>query len=87
MRVLMVRVDERVSEWIERNRGHMSPEDYAGRTLSEYMDIDDEKGAALRFARAHEDMSERLEELQQRIRRLDESLKTCSGEHTPRITR
>jgi len=32
-------------------------------------------------------MSERLEELQQRIRRLDESLKTCSGEHTPRITR
>jgi len=79
MRVLTIKVDEQVSEWIERNRGNMSPEDYAGRVLSEYIGID-EKGTALRFAMAHEDMAERLEELQQRIRRLDESLKTSTGE-------
>ncbi len=73
MRTLVIELDDDISEWIERRRGRMGPEDFAGRALREYVAID-EKGLAVRFARAHEEMADQLDELQRRIHRLDESL-------------
>ena len=79
MRTLLIELDDEVSEWVERRRGRMEPEEYVGRALKEYLAID-EKGMAVRFTRVHEEMSDKLDELQQRITRLDESLRAgCSG--------
>ncbi|CAJ37389.1 hypothetical protein [Methanocella arvoryzae] len=79
MRTLLIELDDEVSAWVERRRGRMRPEEYVGRALKEYLAID-EKGMAVRFTRAHEQMSDKLDELQQRITRLDESLHAgCSG--------
>jgi hypothetical protein len=78
MRTLVIELDDEISAWIERRRGRMGPEDFAGRALREYVAID-EKGLAVRFARAHEEMADQLNELQRRIRRLDESLQDSSA--------
>jgi hypothetical protein len=53
----------------------MKPEDFAGRALREYVAID-EQGIAVRFARTHEELVNQLDELQQRIHRLDENIRT-----------
>lgn len=74
MRTLTIELDDEVFSWLERRRGQLRPEDYASRALREYRAID-EKGIAVRFARVHEDMAGQLDELQHRIRRLDESLR------------
>ena len=78
MRTLVIELDDDVSAWVERRRGRMMPGDFAGRALQEYMAID-EKGIAIRFASAHEEMADQLDRLQQRIRRLDDSIRTRSG--------
>ncbi|WP_424359461.1 hypothetical protein [Methanocella sp. MCL-LM] len=74
MRTLVIELDDEVSAWVERRRGRMKPEEFASRALREYAAID-EKGIAVRFARVHEEMADQLDELQQRIRRLDEGIR------------
>ena len=74
MRRLTIEADSDVSEWIERRRGTMSPEEFAARALTEYRAAD-ERATAVRMARMHEEISGRLGELQERIGRLDRSLK------------
>jgi hypothetical protein len=74
MRRLTIEVDSGIAEWIERRRGAMSPEEFAARAVGEYRSAD-ERATAARMARMHDEMSGRLDELQERISRLDRSLK------------
>lgn len=73
MRTLTIEVNDRVCLWLEARRGIHSPEEFIRRSLEEYISID-EKSTAVRITRMHDDLSERIEELQSRIRRLNESL-------------
>lgn len=74
MRRLTIEVDSGVAEWIERRKGAMSPEEFAARAIAEYRAAD-ERATAVRMTRMHDEMSLRLEELQERISRLNRSLK------------
>ena len=78
MRTLVIELDDDVYAWVEQRRGRMMPGDFASRAVQEYMAID-EKGIAVRFASAHAEMADQLDRLQQRIRRLDDSIRTRSG--------
>jgi hypothetical protein len=72
MHELTLRIDDRTLEWIERNRGDMSVEEYAAYTIGEHR-----SGAttAAASARLHERIIGRLDELERRIERLHEALR------------
>jgi hypothetical protein len=74
MRRLTIEVDDDTYGWIERRRGSASPEEFAAGALVSYRTMD-EHGTEARMAHMHEDMARRLDELGQRIRRLDRDLR------------
>jgi hypothetical protein len=74
MRRLTIEVDSGVAEWIERRKGTMRPEEFAARAIAEYRAAD-ERATAVRMTRMHDEMSDRLDDLQERISRLNRSLK------------
>jgi hypothetical protein len=78
MHRLTIEVDDDTYGWIERRRGGASPEKFAARAIAAYRTAD-EHGTAARMTQMHVDMERRLDELQQRIRRLDRSLRERPG--------
>lgn len=72
MHELTLRIDDRTLEWIERNRGDMSIEEFAAYAIGEHVLA---ATAANASARLHEHIIGRLDELEQRIERLNESLR------------
>lgn len=72
MHELTLRIDDRTLEWIERNRGDMSIEEFAAYAIGEHVS---DATAANASARLHEHIIGRLDELEQRIERLHESLR------------
>ncbi len=86
MHRLTIEVDEDTYGWIGRRRGSASPEEFAARAIAAYRTAD-EHGTDARMAQMHADMAHRLDELQQRIRRLDRSLRErpMAGSKAPRM--
>jgi hypothetical protein len=74
MHRLTIEVDDDTCSWLERRRGSASPEEFAALAVAAYRAAD-EHGTDARMSRMHADMAERLDELQQRIRRLDAGLR------------
>ena len=74
MHRLTIEVDDDTCRWIERRRGSASPEEFAARTIVAYRTAD-EHGTAARMEQMHSEMAQRLEELQERIHRLDRGLR------------
>jgi hypothetical protein len=74
MRRLTIEVDEDIYGWIERRRGSASPDEFATRAIAAYR-LADEHGTEARMTQIHPDMAHRLDELQQRIQRLDRDLR------------
>ncbi len=72
MHEVTLRIDEKTLEWIERHRGDMSIEEYAAYALSEYVAAANTANAS---ARLHEHIIGRLDEMEQHIERLRESLR------------
>jgi hypothetical protein len=74
MRRLTIEVEDDIYGWIERRRGSASPEEFAAMAIASYRAID-EHGTDARMAHMHDEMARRLDELQQRIQRLDRNLR------------
>jgi hypothetical protein len=74
MRRLTIEVDDDTYGWIERRRGSASPDEVATRAIAAYRTAD-EHGTEARMTQMHLDMARRLDELQQRIQRLDRNLR------------
>ena len=72
MHDLTLLIDDRAMEWIEHNRGDMSPEEFASRLLK--IHISEAKAADI-SARLHEHIIEKLDEMERRFERLNESLR------------
>jgi len=74
MRRLTIEVDDDTCRWIEQRRGSVSPEEFAARAIASCRTADD-RGAEARMARMHDDMARQIEELGERIQRLDRDLR------------
>ena len=82
MRRLTIEVDDDTCRWIERQRGSASPEDFAARAIAACRTTDD-RSADVRMARMHDDMARQIEELGERIQRLDRDLRERRGARAP----
>ncbi|HUL62682.1 MAG TPA: hypothetical protein VLT35_06430 [Methanocella sp.] len=74
MRRLTIEVDDATCRWIERRRGSARPEEFAARAIAACRARDD-RGADAGTARAHADIGHRIDQLGQRIQRLDRELR------------
>lgn len=74
MRRLTIEVDDDTYGWIERRRGNAGPEEFAAGAIVSCRTMD-EHGMEARMSHMHDDMGRRLDELGQRIRRLDRDLR------------
>jgi hypothetical protein len=72
MHHLTLLIDDKALEWIEHNRGDLSPEEFTSRLLK--IHISDAKAADI-SARLHGHIIEKLDELERRIEHLNESLR------------
>ncbi len=72
MHDLTLLVDDRAWEWIEHNRGDMSPEEFASQLLM--IHISDAQAADI-SARLHGHIIEKLDELERRIEQLNTNLR------------
>lgn len=80
MRRLMNGFDDCASDRIECRRGAMSSSESAARTKAEHMSTH-QQGATPSFAHMHEEITDRLDHLQQRIERLNEGLESRRTKH------
>ncbi|MCD1293711.1 hypothetical protein CUJ83_01710 [Methanocella sp. CWC-04] len=74
MKELILRIDEETYEWIEKRKGSMDAAEFAGRALKEYMNMD-KRGTSVRMSRSCDNIRERMDELEERINRLNANLK------------
>ncbi len=72
MHEMTLLIDDRALEWIEHNRGNMSPEEFASRQLN--IHISDAKAADI-STRLHGHIIEKLDKLEHRIEQMNESLR------------
>ncbi len=72
MHDLTLLIDDMALDWIEHNRGDMSPEEFASRLLK--IHISDAKAADI-SSRLHGHIIEKLDELESHIEQLNESLR------------
>jgi hypothetical protein len=72
MRELTVYIDDDVFTWLEGHRGRTELSDLAGRLLAEHV------RSCPHSASLHGDLIKRLDELEGRIKRLNQSLGACN---------
>jgi hypothetical protein len=72
MHDLTLLIDDGAREWIEHNRGDLSPEEFAAQIFK--IHVSDAKAADI-SARLHGHIIEKLDELERRIERLNDSLR------------
>jgi hypothetical protein len=72
MHDLTLLIDDRALEWIERNRGDLSPEEFASQQLK--IHISDAKAMEV-SARLHGHIIEKLDNLERRIEQMNDILR------------
>jgi hypothetical protein len=73
MRELKLYVDEDVLKWLENNRADAGLEEFASLLLGEHV------RSCTRNVLLHDDMIKKLDDLEGRIKRLNNSLNACAG--------
>jgi hypothetical protein len=73
MRELKLYVDEEVLKWLENNRADTGLEAFASLLLGEHV------RSCTRNVQMHDDMIKKLDDLEGRIKRLNNSLNACAG--------
>mgnify|MGYP003563106489 CR=1 FL=1 len=73
MRELKLYVDEDILKWLEDHKGDAGLEEFASRLLGEHV------RSCTQNVLLHEDMIKKLDDLEGRIKRLNNSLSACTG--------